>query len=140
MAATTHTDARAAIIARIVANWDAAAVPVHWPATRFTPPLEKHWIRPRVVFTNAEQATLGVTGLNRISGDLNVAIFAPIGAGNAAALGYAEDIRALFPRGLVLSTTGRKAFFEVPEVLPEIEEEEWLQIPVRCPFSINEVN
>lgn len=135
---TTHSDARAAILARIQANWDAAAVPVHWPSTKFAPPVGKFWIRPRITFFGAEQVTMGVQGLNRIDGDLSVAVFVPAGRGTDEGTAYAEQIRALFPRGLVLSTAGRKAFFEVPELLPEDEEEDWTQLPVRCPFMIHE--
>jgi Bacteriophage related domain of unknown function len=136
---TTYQDIFSAIMGRIEDNWNAVAAPVHWPATRFKP-LENGapWIQPRLVFNTAEQITLGLNGHNRIEGDLDVRIFAAIGAGEEPLLIKADALRDLFPRGTVLSAGSRRIHFRTPSVRPAIEEEDFIQIPVFCPFWIDE--
>jgi Bacteriophage related domain of unknown function len=134
---TTYKDIRTAVIGRIAANWN--ATPVQYAATQYTPPAGAAYIQPRLIFATAEQASMGPGGHNRIRGDLHTNVFIPSGHGDDEAMEYCDNLRALFPRGLMLSAGARVVRFETPEVQPPLEETEWHQVPVICPFWLDEV-
>lgn len=135
--ATSYKDIFDAIIARIKANWTTTAI--HYPATHFKPNPTARWIQPRIHWDEAAQVSLGQNGHNRITGDLQIQIFAPVGNGADEAHTYADTLRGLFPRGLALLAGSRTITFEVPEVQQAIEDEDWYQLPVVCPFYFDEV-
>lgn len=135
--ATTYKNIYDAVMARILAGW--SATEIHWPVTRYTPKPATAFIQPRLIFASAEQVTMGASSLNRIDGDLHINVFAPAGAGEDEALTYCDSLRALFPRGLLLTAGTRTMRFDVPEVRQPVEDEDWHQVPVFCPFYMDEV-
>lgn len=136
--ATTYKDIYDAVMARILSGWGATTL-IHWPATRFAPTPNVAFIQPRLIFASAEQVTMGASSLNRITGDLHVNVFAPAGKGEDEAMTHADSLRALFPRGLLLTAGARTMRFDVPEVRQPLEEQDWHQVPVFCPFYLDEV-
>jgi hypothetical protein len=138
--ANSYKNMRDAVKDRIIANW--TATPIHWANTRYNPAaggVQTPWIRPRVVDQGAEQVGIGPTGFNRLIGDVHCSIFVPAGTGDDEAKQYADSFRDLFKRGYILSTASRPMIFGTPEVADAIEDEDWYQVPVVCPFTFDEV-
>lgn len=133
---TTYKNIRDAIKTRLQ-TW--TATPVHWAGTKFNPAPGVAYIQPRMIFAGAEQVTMGTAGMNRVSGDLHTNIFTPVGAGDDESMVHADALRALFPRGLKLAAGARNITFDVPEVRESLEEQDWYQLPVICPFYLDEV-
>ena len=133
---TTYKDIRDAVKNRIVAGWTTTAI--HWTATKLNPTIASPWIQPRLLFGSARAVSLGPLGHNRIAGDLHCNIFLPVGSGDDEAMTYADSFRALFPRGLLLPTANKSVTFETPEVIQALEDEDWFQVPVICPFYSDE--
>lgn len=133
--ATTFKDMRDAVKTRLQ-SWN--ATPVHWTATEYKPQPGTAYIQPRLQFATAEQASMGSAGLNRVRGDLHTNVFAPVSRGDDEAMVHVDALRALFPRGLKLAAGQRWMTFEVPEVREALEEEQWYQVPVVCPFYLDE--
>jgi hypothetical protein len=133
---TSYADIRTAIIGRIVAGW--TSTPVQYAATHSTPPVGAAYIQPRVLFTDAAAVSMGPAGHNRIRGDVHTNVFIPVGNGDDEAMTYCDALRNLFPRGLILPAGGRTLRFETPEVAPPLEETDWHQVPVICPFWFDE--
>ena len=128
-----------AVFTRLTNNW--SATDIDYPATRFSPNPNLAWIQPRLTFFNAEPVAMGGgASYNRIEGDLHINVFVPVGFGMNEAVDYADTLRTLFPGGYLLATAGRTVRFEVPFATPEIEQPEWYQIPVVCPFTVDGLN
>lgn len=135
---TTCKDAVTAIIARLTTGWG-TTTQIAFQGTKFTPNPKLAWIQPVVDFQLAEPASMGLAGLNRVVGDLHVNVFTPVGNGVDEAMGYVDQLRGLFPRGFLLPTATRTVTFEAPFPAPAIEQEDWHQIPVVCPFFCHEL-
>lgn len=138
MPTTIYKDIRDAIKDRIVANWVSPLPSLHWTNT-VRNPSKSPWVQPRIIFDSAEAISLGPSGHNRIRGDIDTNIFAPIGTGDDEVMTWVDTWRGIFARGLLLPTATRAITFEVPEANDAIEDEEWLQVPVICPFYADEI-
>lgn len=140
MATTSYQDIEGAIMDRLAALWNAATVPIHWPAQPFPPPAALPWLQPRVQFADAEQITLGVNGQNRISGALEATLHSKLGVNAKTALyANADTLKNLFPRGLGLAANGRTLVFAVPKVDLYVEDEDGAALRVVCPFYLDEL-
>lgn len=88
---------RATIEQRIATEMALApSYPVHYGNAPFTPPNNSPWLDAALQFGDDAYATMA--SFNRQNGVLAVNIYAPIGAGAAAAFTIAERIKALFNR------------------------------------------
>lgn len=125
-----------AIKDRVASNWTAS--PIKWPGRVFPNSPRVQHLEPRVKFNSVSQATLGQNGINRIEGELSATIFAPMGNGDGLAYKHTDVLRALFPRGLVISVNDRPLEFGTPGAVFLVEDTMWLQILVTCPFYYDE--
>jgi hypothetical protein len=107
--------------------------PICWPNVAFTPPVEGAWIQVAFMPGQAEQITLGSAGENRIYGIVHINLFVPLNQGTGEAWNTADSLRALFNRVTVGAVR-----FKVPSTRPPMLSESWWQIPITCPFSVEE--
>lgn len=82
----------------------AAATPISWPDTPFTPPDSATWVRFTMKNNDTFQASTGAPGANRFRtvGFIYIDIFQPAGQGSTDARTKADTAAALF-RGNTLS-------------------------------------
>lgn len=75
----------------------ALALPLGWEGEPFVPPHASH-LRAQIVFENQRQATLGMNGLTKIDGRIEIKVVVKAGEDSLAAT-LAEQIARQFPRG-----------------------------------------
>ena len=75
----------------------ALALPLGWEGEPFVPPHASH-MRAQVVFENQKQATLGMSGLTKIDGRIEIKVMAKAGE-DALVATLADQIARRFPRG-----------------------------------------
>jgi hypothetical protein len=115
----------------LAAYW--TLTPICWPNVAFTPPADGAWIQVALIPGQAEQITLGTAGENRIHGIVHINLFLPINQGMGEAWNKADSLRTLFNRVMVGAIQ-----FQAPSTRPPMLSESWWQIPVVCPFSVDE--
>ena len=75
----------------------ALALPLGWEGEPFVPPHASH-LRAQVVFENQKQATLGMSGLTKIDGRIEIKVMAKAGE-DALVATLADQVARKFPRG-----------------------------------------
>ena len=75
----------------------ALAQPLGWEGEPFVPPHASH-LRAQIVFENQRQATLGMNGLTKIDGRIEIKVVVKAGEDSLAAT-LADQIVRRFPRG-----------------------------------------
>lgn len=75
----------------------ALALPLGWEGEPFVPPHASH-LRAQVVFENQRQATLGMSGLTKIDGRIEIKVMVKAGE-DALAATLTDQIARRFPRG-----------------------------------------
>lgn len=75
----------------------ALALPLGWEGEPFVPPHASH-LRAQIVFENQRQATLGMGGLTKIDGRIEIKVVVKAGEDSLAAT-LAEQVARQFPRG-----------------------------------------
>jgi hypothetical protein len=131
MAAGRLSYIRQQVEEHIAAHWTATSI--SWPNAAFTPPADGAWIQVSILPGQAEQITLGTAGENRLYGVVHVNLFVPLNQGMGEAWTMADSLRALFNR----ITIGAIRFC-VPSAGAPLLSESWWQIPLNCPFAVDE--
>lgn len=72
-------------------------LPLGWEGEPFVPPHASH-LRAQIVFENQRQATLGMSGLTKIDGRIEIKVVVKAGEDSLAAT-LADQIVRRFPRG-----------------------------------------
>ena len=72
-------------------------LPLGWEGEPFVPPHASH-LRAQIVFENQRQATLGMSGLTKIDGRIEIKVVVKAGEDSLAAT-LADQIARRFPRG-----------------------------------------
>jgi len=132
----TYAVAHAAIRARFETQW-AAATPVQYPNVKFSIP-ETSWVRLNIAQAASDWVGMGDPGNNpeRNFGQVTVQIFTESGAGEGAALAYADTVRGVF-RSWRDAASGVR--FEVPPYARQIGiDGKWYQINVVAPFKFDD--
>ena len=75
----------------------ALALPLGWEGEPFVPPHASH-LRAQIVFENQRQATLGMSGLTKIDGRIEIKVVVKAGE-DALAATLADQVSRQFPRG-----------------------------------------
>ena len=78
----------------------ALALPLGWEGEPFVPPHASH-LRAQVVFENQKQATLGMSGLTKIDGRIEIKVMVKAGE-DALAATLADQLARRFPRGAAI--------------------------------------
>ena len=84
--------ARADIESAVSLAWE-SATPIQNTGRSLTPPASGSWVRVTPLFGDAFPMTMGPSGANRITGVVDVAIFAKKSDGLGEAVQYADDVR-----------------------------------------------
>ena len=129
---TTYADIRSIIEPHVASEWG-SLTDVSWPNAPFTPPEDAAWIQVTILPGTARAATLGTGGNNHVPGLVHVNVFVPKDAGSADAWDLVDSVRDLFNRRTIGNIR-----FKVPYPTPALTDEEWMQIPVLCPFEVYE--
>lgn len=93
------------------------------------------WVRPTLLYANAESATLGRDGLNFVRGIYQVSIFTPRNVGTELSNLYATGILRGFPKGERLLFTGGVIMIDVGYQSTNLLEDNFLHTPVTIPFT-----
>lgn len=124
-------------------TWAAAQtpiIPVQWPNQNFTPPTTKDlaWLRPTVLFSEPEVASLGLSGTNLIKGIFHINVFFPKGELSGTPVGVAERLVQAFKRHTTttpVSGIGARCLQSWQEAEIDRPDDKWLQIPVKVRFE-----
>lgn len=90
----------------------ALALPLGWEGEPFVPPHASH-LRAQIVFENQRQATLGMGGLTKIDGRIEIKVVVKAGEDSLAAT-LADQIARRFPRGMTSTLTTEPALSPRP--------------------------
>ncbi len=101
-----------------------------WPGVNYEPVANKAHARVWFVPTGNDAASLGGTGMDRISGFAQIDLMYPEGKGIGAALEKADAVAAIFERGQSQAYGATTAVFTGATVLQPRNEAGWLRVPV----------
>lgn len=115
-------------------QWGATA-PTAYENESFTTPDEAPWVRFRIRPAGADQITLGTPSIDRHSGLVHIAVFAPLGEGEGRAMWLADKAADIFRKVAISGIT-----FGVPwtDILGS-NGEGWWMIACTCPFFYDEL-
>lgn len=100
----------------------------------FTPVQRTAYIELRLIPGRTQNPTMG-DQFKRETGILQLTMMYPVGEGPANAHTKAEEVRALFPRGLTLTNGSVRVIIdEHPYIGPQINDDGWYRLPVSIPF------
>lgn len=122
---------RQAIEERLANNW--TATPIAMDNVYFSPPANSPFIRLTIIMGTENQVSM-LNGY-RLSGFIDVGIFAPEGTGTAASYTYADNICTLFRGQEFSGVTCRGA---TTTRIPSADKG-WLQLNVSIPFFYNTI-
>jgi hypothetical protein len=131
MAAGTFDLVRRQVEQHIATHWSLTTV--SWPNVVFNPPEDGIWIQVTMLPGQAGQITMGTAGENRIYGVVHINLFVPLNRGMGEAWNKVDSLRSLFNR-----VTIGPVRFRVPSAGVPTLSQSWWQIPVSCPFSVDE--
>jgi len=132
MATTTIDTARAAIEARIAAQW--ADTRIRWPGQHYTPPDDKSWLAVDIVWGDGIMLTKN--GRNSLVGVLYLNIYVPVGTTGGRVLAeLCDDARDMINRW-----SGSGVVFEAPSGprLSVMADSKWRQATITAAFTIEE--
>lgn len=124
-----------------LSTWAAAespAIPVAWENVRFNPPSGRYlraWLMP------AETGSEDLAGAHRrYTGVWQVSVVVPTDTGPAAAGAIAEEIVALYPVNLLLSTTAIDVQIISPmSIHPALQDSDRYTVPISCRYRADTV-
>ena len=90
-------------------------------------PANAPWIRATILNQDDNMGTLGVGGLDRVDGIMQLDVFVPKGGGDRAALTIIDELKAVFKRGAALSGANGQVRILSASVAPGDEEEFYSQ-------------
>lgn len=100
----------------------------------FVPVQRVPYIELTLLAGRTQNPTMG-DQFKRETGILQLAMMYPVNEGPANAMAKAEEVRALFPRGLTLTQgTVRVLIDEHPFIGPAMQDEGWYRLPVSIPY------
>jgi len=131
----TYDDILEAILGRLESGF--SAIDIDWPGVQFIPePSDDAWLRVGIIGLGGDEIDIE-DGCVEISGELECAFFSRMGKSDKVITGHMDSVRALFPRGLKISTSsGIVRFFEAQPAFPVQDSEGWYQEIVKFPFHI----
>jgi len=108
---------------------------VAWENKKFTPAVGSTYLRPRLMPGAPVQAEIGESGQNWHPGIFQVSVFAPP-TDDIGTIGTLVDaIVDHFKRGLVLSYGGINLTINKAYAGPEMQETDWLHIPITIQYQ-----
>lgn len=104
---------------------------IAWPNIEFVPTVDTLYLRPTLLPTSHNQASLGANGQDRFEGIFQVDVFFAAKSGGSV---WPDTIADLFKRGTSLTVgTGQLTISKV-ELEPLQNEQAWCMIPVSIYF------
>jgi hypothetical protein len=103
---------------------------VAWENSEFEPTVGTSWLRPTFMPAEPEQADLGDSGRNRLTGIYQVSVFAPTGEGAGEAESKAEDLVTYFKRGKTFVSGGVTVRVRRAWRSAAAQEADWYHVPV----------
>jgi len=125
-------DIEQAIAVRLATNW--TTTPITYENVPYTPTPRTAFVRLLVNEVFSKQIAMsGSSSCHRISGLINIMIFAPIGTGVRVARGYADSIAAIFRNAQFSSILCRS-----PRLVRVGDIGEWYQYSVLVDFQYDQ--
>ena len=109
--------------------------PVAWDNSSYTPVEGTTYIRPTNLPAGRAAVGMANTDGTRGAGFYQVDVLAPVGNGAGAALTIADNIAALFTRGLKLTSGDTTVIVGVPTQDPSITSGAWFMVSVLIPYD-----
>ena len=131
---TQHT-ARQMLESRLN-SWATAgipAVPIAWENDAFEPPTNGAYARAYLLPAATNDPSLGMAH-RRYSGTFQINVFCPKGEGPDAAQVLAEEIEALYPRGLAINGV---RITKTPEIGRGTPDGNWYMVPVFVTYRLD---
>lgn len=126
------------VIEPAVATWATGQnVTVAWPNYPFTPP-QGPWVKLDFIWGTGQVLTKGASGLNSVTGILQLAIFGLVDAGDGALDALAQSARATFNRLRFTSPNQDVMFGAISGPVRRVEES-WRSLVISAPFTVHEV-
>ena len=123
----TYDDARAALDAELALI---QSDNVAWENTVYTPKEGVGYLRPFLLPAEPSQATVGVNGLDRVSGIYQIDIAEPKDGGSGALLRKVDQVISQFARGSTVSSNGVTLTIQRSWPGPAIARDSFYIIPV----------
>jgi hypothetical protein len=129
---------QATLLTALRAFGAANSVLVSYPYIPFTPTVGVPYIDARPMLRAAPQSPgIGFAGSTLFRGIFQIDAVAPDGAGEAPGLRLAEQIRAAFPSGTVLTANGCSLRLnKVPTIAAAVKDAPWVRFPVSIPYLL----
>lgn len=122
-----YDEARAALDSQLAAY---QATNVAWENTKFEPQEGVGYLRAFLLPAEPEQATIGVNGLDRVTGIYQIDVCEPKDGGNGALLRKVDAILAQFARGTSVTSNGVTLTIQRSWPGPAIARDSFYVIPV----------
>ena len=115
--------------------------PIAWPNLPFSRPSSGGYVSLAILPAETTQLTLGASGKNRLRGLCQISVHWPQGQGMVEPTELAGSIIAGFKRGTVITRESMNVRIVRPPYLAgEIQESDWVSIPVSIPFQADVPN
>ncbi|MCB9902410.1 MAG: hypothetical protein H6826_13790 [Planctomycetes bacterium] len=121
---------RATLDARLLTLPDWPSARIAWPNLPYRPLGEETYLQVAIAASEPRQADLGSAGRNIQRGLYTVSVVAPAGIGLGASLQIADQLCAIFPRGLDLPATGFAVTILRAWAAPSFPRDSWFVTPV----------
>jgi hypothetical protein len=118
----------------------ASLPPVAWENVPYTPTIGTMFIRPVLLPAETFQAEIGTLGQNEHTGIYQISIFSPIGIGTLTAYTLRDALINHFKRGTTLVYSGVTTKILKCYCNSDIQETDWLHIPVNIRYSAKAAN
>ena len=111
------------------------ATNVAWAGTLYRPTIGTPYLSPKISSRTRTPVGLGADGTRKWQGTYTINVYFPAAQGLARANARADGVLAHFPPGgSVTGVDGALVQFETPTARPELEQPDWLMIPVEVPW------
>lgn len=135
MANTTEGRLFEALMTR-AAGLSVLSLPIAWPNVNFTPPADQKYLRVQYEPNTTRRQWIASDGVHRYLGLMQVSVFWPKGAGEAAPREISGQVAAHFPCDLIMvEDTIEVRVMERPNVADMLIEDAVVHIPIMIPFE-----
>jgi hypothetical protein len=131
MSASVYKDIRAALVTRLQTLSSGVDFDIAWEGVKYTPSIQKAYIKPAVLWGEGEQAEIGQSGRDWEIGIFQLTIVSPGRLGNSSSLDLAGSIKDHFKRGTVLSFGSETVTIRKVYLGPAIDE---TSLPISIAF------
>lgn len=127
------TNITAAIVEEIIEQ--SLPYPIKWPNTPPNTPNNATWLRVTFLDFPDEPYTLGMDGMNRTNGLMQVDVFSPKGQARFAANTAIDEVKSFLKTSAVLEYNGQKVLINSASVRPNQSETDWHSMIIEVSFT-----